>query len=185
MLMVFNFFQTIGYYGFASWVPTLIISTGITTTLSLRYSFIIAISAPIGPLLALGVADRFERKWQIVWSAICIAAFGLLFARQRAPVWLIFCGVMLTCSNNWMSFAFHAYQAELFPTRVRAQAVGFVYSWSRLSAIFTSLVIGFFLHDFGVPGVFALIAVSMLVVILSIGIFGPRTRGVALEAISH
>ena len=185
MLMVFNFFQTIGYYGFASWVPTLIISTGITTTLSLRYSFIIAISAPIGPLLASGVADRFERKWQIVWSAICIAAFGLLFARQRAPVWLIFCGVMLTCSNNWMSFAFHAYQAELFPTRVRAQAVGFVYSWSRLSAIFTSLVIGFFLHDFGVAGVFALIAVSMLVVILSIGIFGPRTRGVALEAISH
>jgi len=54
-----------------------------------------------------------------------------------------------------------------------------------LSAIFTSLVIGFFLHDFGVAGVFALIAVSMLVVILSIGIFGPRTRGVALEAISH
>jgi putative MFS transporter len=185
MLMVFNFFQTIGYYGFASWVPTLITSTGIATTMSLQYSFVIAISAPIGPLVALGVADRFERKWQIVWSAICIAAFGLLFARQRDPLGLVFCGVMLTCSNNWMSFAFHAYQAELFPTRIRAQAVGFVYSWSRLSAIVTSLMIGFFLRDFGVAGVFALIAASMLVVILSIGIFGPRTRGAALESISH
>jgi putative MFS transporter len=153
--------------------------------MSLQYSFVIAISAPIGPLVALGVADRFERKWQIVWSAICIAAFGLLFARQRDPLGLVFCGVMLTCSNNWMSFAFHAYQAELFPTRIRAQAVGFVYSWSRLSAIVTSLMIGFFLRDFGVAGVFALIAASMLVVILSIGIFGPRTRGAALESISH
>jgi putative MFS transporter len=185
MLVVFNFFQTIGYYGFASWVPTLIIARGVTTIASLRYSFIIAIAAPLAPLIAITFADKIERKWQIVGSAISIAVFGLLFAKQTDPVWLIACGLMLTCSNNWMSQAFHAYQAELFPTRVRAQAVGFVYSWSRLSAIFTSFLIGFFLRDFGVGGVFAFIAVSMLVVVLSIGIFGPRTRGLALEDIAH
>src|SRR5215472_1091127 len=185
MLMVFNFFQTIGYYGFASWVPTLLITNGISITSSLQYSFIIAISAPFGPLVALSVADLFERKWQIVGSATCIAFFGVLFARQRNPVWLIVFGVLLTCANNWMSVGFHTYQAELFPTRVRARAVGFVYSWSRFSGIFTSLMIGFFLRDFGVPGVFTFIAVSMLAVMLSIGIFGPRTRGLSLEVISH
>ncbi len=185
MLVIFQFFQTVGYYGFASWVPTLMIAAGITTTLSLRYSFLIALAAPLGPLLAMGFADRTERKWQIVVSAICIAVFGLLFAELRNPAWLVACGVMLTCSNNCMSFAFHAYQSELFPTRVRAQAVGFVYSWSRLSAIFSSFLIGFFLRDFGVTGVFAFIAVSMLAVVLSIGIFGPRTRGLALEVISR
>ena len=100
-------------------------------------------------------------------------------------MWLITFGVLLTCSNNWMSQAFHAYQPELFPTRVRAQAVGFVYSWSRLSAICSSFLIGFFLRDFGVAGVFTFIAASMIVVVLSIGIFGPRTRGLALEDISH
>jgi MFS transporter, putative metabolite:H+ symporter len=185
MLMVFHFAQTVGYYGFASWVPTLLIAAGIRTTLSLQYSFVIAISAPLGPLLVRGIADRFERKWQIVWSAVCIAAFGLLFAGQKQPALLILLGVLLTCSNNWMSVAFHAYQAELFPTPVRAQAVGFVYSWSRFSAIFTSLTIGFFLERYGVGGVFAFIAASMLVVVLAIGIFGPRTRGLALESISH
>jgi putative MFS transporter len=185
MLMVFQLAQTIGYYGFGSWVPTLLIAAGIRTTDSLQYSFIIAISAPLGPLLLRGIADRFERKWQIVWSAVCIGSFGLLFARQNQAGWLIVLGVMLTCSNNWMSVAFHAYQAELFPTRVRAQAVGFVYSWSRFSAIFTSLMIGFFLHHYGVGGVFAFIAASMLVVVLAIGSFGPRTRGLALETISH
>jgi MFS transporter, putative metabolite:H+ symporter len=185
MLMVFNFFQTIGYYGFASWVPTLLIATGITTTNSLQYSFLIALSAPLGPLLAYRVADRIERKWQIVFTAACIGVFGVLFARQRDPVWLITCGVLLTCANNCMSIAFHAYQAELFPTRIRAQAVGFVYSWSRLSAIFTSFLIAFFLRNFGARGVFAFIAAAMVVVILAIGIFGPRTRGLALEDISH
>ncbi|MFY9527855.1 MAG: MFS transporter [Candidatus Acidiferrales bacterium] len=185
MLMVFHLFQTIGYYGFASWVPTLLISSGVTITSSLQYSFIIATAAPVGPLLAISIADKLERKWLIVGSAICIAGFGLLFARQTTPVWLIACGVALTFSNNCMSFAFHAYQAELFPTRVRARAVGFVYSWSRLSAIFASFLIGFILRDFGVTGVFAFIAASMLVVALSIGIFGPRTCGLALEDISH
>ena len=185
MLMVFHFAQTVGYYGFASWVPTLLIAAGVRTTASLQYSFVIAVSAPFGPLLVHGIADRFERKWQIVWSAVCIAVFGLLFAGQKQPVLLILLGVLLTCSNNWMSVAFHAYQAELFPTPVRAQAVGFVYSWSRFSAIFTSLMIGFFLQKFGVGGVFAFIAASMFVVVLAIGIFGPRTRGLALESISH
>ena len=68
--------------------------------------------------------------------------------------------------------------------RVWAQAVGFVYSWSRFSAIFTSLMIGFFLNHFGVNGVFAFIAAAMLVVVLVIGVFGPRTKGLALEAIA-
>ena len=185
MLIAFQLAQTIGYYGFSSWVPTLLISAGIRTTASLEYSFVIAIFAPVGPLLVQGIADRFERKWQIVWSAVCIGGFGLLFARQHEPAWLILLGVLLTCSNNWMSVAFHAYQAELFPTRVRAQAVGFVYSWSRFSAIFTSLMIGFFLGHFGVRGVFALIAGAMLTVVVAIGFFGPRTRGLALESISN
>jgi MFS transporter, putative metabolite:H+ symporter len=185
MLMVFQLAQTVGYYGFASWVPTLLVAAGIRTTASLQYSFIIAIVAPLGPLLVYGIADKFERKWQIVWSAICVGGFGLLFAHQREPVWLIVLGVCLTCSNNWLSVAFHTYQTELFPTAVRAQAVGFVYSWSRFSAIFTSLMIGFFLQHSGVRGVFGFIAGSMALVVFVIGAFGPKTRGLALESISH
>jgi putative MFS transporter len=84
-----------------------------------------------------------------------------------------------------MSFSFHAYQAELYPTRIRALAVGFVYSWSRLSVIFSSFMIAFFLDRFGVSGVFAFIAGSMGVVMLSVGLFGPKTSNRALEAISQ
>jgi len=185
MMAIFNLFQTAGFYGFSAWVPTLLIAAGITTVSSLHYSFIIAIASPIGPLLAFAIADRTERKWQVVGSALSVALIGLLFAHQVQPVWLIAFGVLLTCANNWMSFAFHAYQAELFPTRVRARAIGFVYSWSRFSGIFTSLVIGVLLRGFGVGGVFVAIACSMLIAALSVGLFGPRTSGLALEAISH
>ena len=93
--------------------------------------------------------------------------------------------MLLTLSNNIMSSSLHAYQAELYPTRVRALAIGFVYSWSRLSVAFSSFVIGFFLERFGVTGVFGFIAASMLIVMLSVGLFGPRTKNMPLEAISR
>lgn len=185
MLIVFNFFQTIAFYGFGNWVPALMASKGANITNSLQYSAIIALMYPVGPLLCTIFADSFERKWQIVAAAIGTATFGLLFARQSATVALIGFGMMITLSNNLLSYSYHAYQAELYPTRIRARAIGFVYSWSRLSTMFTSFMIAFFLERFGTRGVFAFIAASMLMVILSVGIFGPRTNNLALEEISH
>jgi putative MFS transporter len=184
MLAVFNFFQTVGFYGFGNWVPKLIEASGADVLHSLQYSAAIAVAYPLGPLLCLTIADRFERKWQIVAAAIGTASFGLMFAALHAPAAMIALGVLITLSNNLLSYAYHAYQAELFPTRIRARAVGFVYSWSRLSTVFTSLMIGFFLDRFGTPGVFGFIAVSMGVVCISIGVFGPRTRDLALEEIA-
>ncbi len=185
ILSVFNFFQTFGFYGFAAWVPTLLIAKGITITTSLQYSFIIAIANPVGPLLGTFVADRLERKWQISLAAAGIGGFGLLFAEQQTPALLILFGVLVTLCNNWMSFSFHNYQAELFPTRIRSRAVGFVYGWSRLSAALSGLAIAFFLGIGGVVAVFSFIAVAMVIVVIVIGGFGPRTRGLALEAISR
>jgi putative MFS transporter len=184
MLVIFNIFQTVGFYGFSNWVPTLLIKQGISITQSLQYTFIIAIAAPFGPLLASVLGDRFERKWLIVLAAFAIAAFGLVFGQTTAAVPLIALGVALTLSNNVLSFAFHGYQAELYPTRIRAMAVGFVYSWSRLSAVFSAFAIAFSLEWFGVAGVFALIAGSMLIVMLAIGLLGPRTSNLSLDAIS-
>jgi putative MFS transporter len=111
--------------------------------------------------------------------------FGLAFAQMRVAALLIVFGALVTLANNIMSFSFHAYQAELYPTRIRALGVGFVYSFSRLSTVFSAFVIAFFLDRFGVFGVFALIAASMMVVALAIGGFGPRTRNLSLESISR
>ena len=184
MLMVYNLFQTVGYYGFSSWVTALVVSQGVGVAQSLAYTFVIAVAAPIAPLCGVVVADRFERKWQIAWSAIGVAAFGLLFARQTTALGVVGCGVMITLCNNWTSFSFHAYQSELYPTRIRAGAVGFVYSWSRFSAIFSGFIIAFFLGRFGTAGVFGFIAGAMVVVFVAIGGLGPAVTGRRLEAIA-
>ena len=166
-------------------MPTLIAQQGINLSKSLLYSFIIAIANPFGPLLAFTIADKVEVKWILVSAAFCIGLFGVLFAMQHEVPLLILFGVLITLANTILSFSFHAYQTELFPTRIRARAVGFTYAFSRISTVFVSFMIGFFLQTGGVPAVFSFIAGSMLVVILAIALFGPRTRNLQLERISH
>jgi putative MFS transporter len=185
MLMLFNFFQTVGFYGFVAWTPTLLIAKGIHITESLKYSTIINIAAVAFPMLIMLFADKLERKWHSAASCLAIAVFGILFANAESTSTLIILGACLAMSTQWLSFGLHNYQAELYPTRIRARGVGFVYSWSRLSGILTPFLVAFFLRDFGATGVFVFVAACMGVVILSVGLLGPRTKMLEVEAIAH
>jgi MFS transporter, putative metabolite:H+ symporter len=182
LFMVFNFCQAFGFYGFANWVPTLLIEKGINVTKSLQYSFIIAFAYPIGPLLAAGFADRFERKWIICGASVGICLFGIAFSQLTGTVPLILCGVLVTIANVTLSYAYHAYQTEVFPTAIRARASGLVYSTSRLSAMFSGFIIAYVLREGGVGGVFGLITAAMIIVMVVIAAFGPNVRGKPLDA---
>jgi len=184
MLVIFQALQTIGFYGFANWAPTFLLKRGVSLLHSLEYTLLIALVSPLGPLLAAWTSDRFERKWTIVILALVVAGLGLGFGNSIAPAAVVGFGALLTLANYWFSAAFHAYQAEMFPTRLRATGVGFTYSWSRLSAAFTSILIGAVLVH-GVPTVFAVLAVAMILVACVIGLMGPRTNGLVLEEISQ
>lgn len=185
MMSVFNFFAGIGFYGFASWVPTLLIKQGMTLTTSLGYSSLIACAAPIGPLIGLLIADRYERKTVLVVMAGTSLLAGLFFSQSTTAIAIISIGIILTLSNNILAYSFHAYQNELFPTGLRSRAVGFVYSWSRLSAIFTGFFVAAILANYGVTGVFLFISAAYVIVALVIGLLGPRTRNLSLETISN
>ena len=77
-------------------------------------------------MIGLVIGDKFERRTVIVVAAAAILVCGLIFSQVTGGMLLITMGVGLTLANNIMSYSFHAYQAELFPTRIRARAVGFV-----------------------------------------------------------
>jgi MFS transporter, putative metabolite:H+ symporter len=184
MLIIFQTLQTIGFYGFANWAPTFLVKRGFSLLHSLEYTMLIALVSPVGPIFAAWTSDRLERKWTIVILALLVAAFGLGFGSASTATAVVIFGALLTLCNYWFSAAFHAFQAELFPTRIRATGVGFTYSWSRLSAAFSSLLIGAVLAH-GVPAVFALLAAAMTGVAVVVATMGPRTNRVALEQLSH
>ena len=181
MMIVFNLFAGIGYFGFANWVPTLLIKRGIVVTKGLWYSFVIAIALPVGPLLSMMIADTLERKWLLVGSAIAI--FGLTFSQMRAPALIVGFGILINLASQLFPVTSHAYQSELFPTAVRSRASGFVSSFSRLGAGFSGFLIAACLRDGG--GAFVAITAAYLITGGAIGLFGPNTTGRSLEEIAH
>jgi putative MFS transporter len=183
MLVVMNIFQAIGFFGFGNWLPALLSGKGASITHSLLYAFFITLAYPLGSLICSRYADKIENKWQIVFASLMTVVFGTLFALLSNPILLIVCGFCITYSNAWLTYSYHAYQTEVFPTFIRARAVGFCYSFSRLSTVFSSILIGLILQAAGTPGVIAFIVVSMLIVMLVIGLFGPKTRGLDPEKI--
>jgi putative MFS transporter len=62
------------------------------------------------------------------------------FAGMFIAVGLLVFGLLIAFSITILAYLLHAYQSDLYPTRIRARVVGFTYSWSRFSTIF----VGFF-----------------------------------------
>jgi putative MFS transporter len=185
MLSLFQFCQTIAAFGFITWVPIMLVRQGFAIAHSLAFTTMITLLAPVGAALGLYFAERIERKWQLVGTAIGIGVFGLLFSQARSDGFILLCGGLVSLCINWLVSIFHPYAAELFPTRIRAQAVGFTFSWSRVSSIMVGYAVTFLLSAYGTAGVFTMIAVAMAVIVLSVGILGPRSNRQSLEALSQ
>src|SRR5260370_30110480 len=100
LLIVFHVLQPIGYYGFARWVPTLLLTQALNAPQSLRYTSMMALASPLGPLVGMAFADVFERKWQIAWSALSIAASGLFFAQHSSTPGVILIGWLIRLGST-------------------------------------------------------------------------------------
>jgi MFS transporter, putative metabolite:H+ symporter len=175
MLVTLHVFSTIGFYGLGNWLPTLVAAQGHPIAKSVEYTVYIALCYPLCPLVFLLFADRVERKWQIVAASLLSGVLGFVFVSRDSAAALIATGIALTFFNLLSAYASHAYQAEIFPPAIRARAVGFAYSWGRLAAAFSSLLIGWLLKAGGVWFVFAFLALAQLIAALAVALLGPRT----------
>lgn len=184
MMIIYFVFQNISYYGFHNWVPTLLEAQGVPLKSSLLYTFGVTLAAPLAPILVALLADRFERKYQLIVIGLVSIILGLLFAKSLTPLGWISFGIGLTFTNAALSFHGHAYQSEIFPTAIRARTVGFVYSFTRLAAAISGYIISFTLTKGGVMAVFIALSAFMLVALAAIAIAGPKTRNRSFEEIT-
>lgn len=185
MLWIFQILQTVGYYGFGMLAPIVLRTKGFTITSTLLYTGLIFLGYPLGSLLSVFLVERFERKWLIVGSAILIGLFGLIFGFASTVPLILVPGFLLTTVSNVFANAFHIYQAEIFPTRMRGTAVGIAYSLSRLTSAVLPFIALPILQAYGPVAVFAGSATIMAILCLDVGLFGPKSTGQSLETVSQ
>ncbi|MDD5035415.1 MAG: MFS transporter [Methylococcaceae bacterium] len=183
LMLGFHLLQTIGIYGFANWAPTFLLAQGKSLGQSLDYGFWIAVVSPVGPVLGMLTTERLQRRTALVILPLLMAATGFVFPYVTSALAIICVGAAITLFSYWFSAVLHAYQAELFPTRLRATGVGFTYSLSRLSAAFSSLIIGALL-PYGVMAVFIFTGAAMILCALLVAVLGPKTNARVLEDLS-
>jgi putative MFS transporter len=184
MMAVFHLLQSFGYYGFGTLVPLVLVAKGFPVVQSLGFVALTFLGYPVGSLLSLPLVERLERKVLLVASGLGMAVFGLLFGLSDAPAAIVVFGFLYTVISNVFSNSFHVYQAEIFPTRLRATASGSTYALSRLSNALLPFILLPVLAAFGPVAMFAVVSAAMVVVALDIGLLGPRATGRDLEAVN-
>src|SRR5437763_16427135 len=125
-----------------------------------------------------------ERRRLIVVLALVMAVFGFGFADAKTPAGIMVFGFAYTVISNIFSSGFHVLQGEVFPTALRARAAGATYGLSRLSSAVMPFVLLPVLRHYGPTVMFSVIGLAMLIVILDIRLFAPRTTGRTLEQIA-
>ena len=185
MLCVFHVFQTVGYYGFGTLVPTVLATKGYSIVTSLTFTSLTFIGYPIGSALSLPIVERIDRRWLIVAAAALMAAFGLMLGYATSPILILASGFLYTATSNVFSNALHIFQVEIFPTFARATAAGTAYGMSRLSTAAMPFVLVPVLDRYGPTAMFGVIAGALAICIVDIALFAPATTGRALEAISR
>lgn len=178
-------FQTLGLYGFQSWVPTLLVSHGFSISTSLTYAAITAIGAVPGALCAWTVSDRFRRKTPIVVMAILSAALGLAYGLSFNSVLIVVFGFALTFVMQMFVALLYSYTPELYPTELRNFGSGFVYGVGRLANVAGPFIIAAIFQGVGYVWVFVYITACWVIVALTVAIWGPRSGKKSLEELEE
>lgn len=183
VIWVVWFVITFSYYGFFSWIPTLLISRGISVTTSFEYSIIIYLAQIPGYFSAAFLNDKLERKYTIAIYLTGAALSAFWLSQSSGDVMIVVAAAVLSFFLNGTYAGVYAYTPELFPTWMRATGSGFASAVGRIGSILAPTIIGISAASLGFGGVFGLTTAVLAVGVLTVVIFGVKTSGRSLEDI--
>jgi MFS transporter, putative metabolite:H+ symporter len=171
-------------YTLTSFVPTMLALEGYSIVKSFQFSVAIYMSSVPGYIIGGYLVEVFDRKFVLMSAFFCAACFGTMFGLATTPMTIMIFGGLTTFSLAVGSTSIYTYTPELYPTEVRATAMGIASAWGRVGAVILLLVFGVFAAVKGKLFLFVISDAILFVAILAVGILGPRTRGRTLEQAS-
>jgi putative MFS transporter len=179
------FVITFSYYGFFSWIPTLLIERGITVTRSFEFSIIIYLAQIPGYFSAAWLSERLDRKHTIALYLCGSAVSAFWLSQTDAPWSITLAGAVLSFFLNGTYAGLYSYTPEVFPTWIRASGTGLASAFGRVGSIMAPTIIGVFAASLGFGGVFGLTTAVLSVGVLCVLVFGLSTAGRSLEELTE
>lgn len=173
------------YYGFLTFIPTLLVNEGFTLKSSFAYSIFIYVMQLPGVYSLSLLTERMERK-----TALCLYSAGAIAAAawlgQADEQWAMVAGAgLLSMFMKGVFALLYVYTPEIYPSAIRATGMGAASAVGRIGSIAAPLVIGFSYPVIGFGGVFFVTAAILAVGVLAVMVQGQSTNGRTLEEINE
>jgi len=186
-LLLFNFFAMFGWWGLFTWLPPYLSLPveqggrgfgvmGMTTLL-----VVLNLCGMFPGYASFGwVADHLGRRRTFLIYTLVASLLIPLYATARAPGVLLVLGTLAAFFGTGIFSGSGIMGSEIFPTAVRARALGFTYNGARMMSALAPLVIGRVGQAKGLSWAFYLCAAGYLLAALMTTQL-PETKGKGLE----
>lgn len=186
-LFLMNLFGLFAWWGLFSWMPpylTLPIEKGGRGLGMMNTTWLLVVLNLVGMFpgyLCYGwIADRMGRKRSLVLFTLCAALLIPVYAAARTPWVILVFGALVAFFGTGFFSGSGLIGSEIFPTAVRARALGFTYNGARALSCIAPYTIGWVGDHKGLSWAFWLCAVSfVLTAVMTSGL--PETKGKELE----
>jgi len=186
-LLLLNLFGMFAWWGLFTWMPSYLSLPveqggrgfglmGATTLL-----VVLNLGGMFPGYLSFGwVADRLGRRYAFMLFTLCAALLVPLYAAARAPWALMLLGSLVAFFGTGFFSGSGIMGSEIFPTRVRARALGFTYNGARALSSIAPYTLGRVGQAKGLDWAFYLCGLGFLLAMLMATLL-PETRGKKLE----
>src|SRR6266853_2784401 len=187
VLLLLNFFGMFGWWGLFTWLPPYLSlpveqggrGFGVMGTTTLLV--VLNLFGMFPGYLSFGwVADHLGRRKAFLFYALAASVLIPLYAVARSPGMLLVAGTLVAFFGTGIFSGSGIMGSEIFPTAVRARALGFTYNGARALSSVAPLVIGRVGQIKGLSWAFYLCAAGYLLAALMTTQL-PETKGKPLE----
>lgn len=181
-----NAFSMFGYWGLFTWIPAYLSlpvaqgGRGLSLMKTTAWLVVMEAGKWLGYTAFGFSADAFGRRKSYVAYLLIAAALVPIYGLVRTPWLLLVLGPLVGFFGIGYFSGFAAIVSELFPTEIRATAMGTSYNFGRGISAAAPFVVGILAHQFGLgPSFFVLAGAFFLAAVLAMGL--PETKGKQLE----
>lgn len=186
-LFLLNFFGLFAWWGLFTWIPPYLalpiekggrgFSMMQTTTLLVTLNLV----GMFPGYLTFGwVAERFGRKKSFIFYLLCAAILVPIYAAARSQWTIMVLGALVAFFGTGFFSGSGLIGSELFPTRVRARALGFTYNGARTLSSLAPYTIGKLAQARDLAWAFSFCAIAFLLAMF-MAMLLPETKGKQLE----
>ena len=175
-----------GYWGLFTWIPAYLSlpveegGRGLSLMKTTTWLIVMGLGKWLGYALFGFFADAAGRRRSYVAYLLVAAALVPLYGITREPRWLLVLGPLVAFFGTGFFSGFSAIASELFPTEIRATAMGLSYNVGRGLSAAAPAVVGLLATRFGFGAAFLVLAAAFLAGAL-LALLLPETRGRPLE----